>query len=69
VPFQNVVEASHSARERLGRQINPVVMSRDAFRAKQRGRDRFLSRVLKEPKIFIMGGASELGKLAEDRAA
>ncbi|MHB1816099.1 MAG: nucleotidyltransferase domain-containing protein [Steroidobacteraceae bacterium] len=69
VPFEGVVEASHSARERLGREVNPVVMSRDAFRAKQRGGDRFLSRVLKEPKIFLIGDASELGKLAEDRAA
>jgi len=68
VPFENVVEASHSARERLGREVNPVVMSSEAFRAKQRGRDRFLSRVLKEPKIFVIGDASELGKLAEDRA-
>ena len=69
VPFENVVEASHSARERLGREVNPLVMSRDDFRAKQRGRDRFLSRVLKEPKIFVIGDASELKKLAEDRAA
>jgi predicted nucleotidyltransferase len=68
VPFENVVEASHSARKRLGREVNPVVMSSEAFRAKQRGRDRFLSRVLKEPKIFVIGDASELGKLAEDRA-
>ena len=69
VSFENAVEASHVARERLGREVNPVVMSKDAFRAKQRGRDRFTSRVLKEPKIFVIGDASELGKLAEDRAA
>jgi len=67
--FESVVEACHVARERLGREVNPVVMSGDAFRTKHRGRDRFISRVLKEPKIFVMGDASELGKLAEDRAA
>jgi hypothetical protein len=44
-------------------------MSRDAFRAKQRGRDGFLSGVLREPKIFVIADAGELGKLAEDRAA
>lgn len=69
VPFENVVEASHAARERLGREVNPVVVSEDAFRAKQRGRDRFLSRVLKEPKIFVVGDASDLRGLAEDRGA
>jgi predicted nucleotidyltransferase len=67
--FQDVVEACHVACERLDREVNPVVMSKDAFRTKQRGRDRFISRVLKEPKIFVIGDASELGKLAEDRAA
>jgi predicted nucleotidyltransferase len=69
VRFESVVEACHVARERLGREVNPVVMSRDAFRTKQRGRDRFISRVLKEPKIFVIGDASELGKPTEDRAA
>jgi predicted nucleotidyltransferase/DNA-binding transcriptional ArsR family regulator len=66
--FEQVVEACHLARDRLGREVNPVVMSRDAFRKKQRARDRFISRVLKEPKIFVIGDVSELGKLAEDRA-
>jgi predicted nucleotidyltransferase len=67
--FENVVEACHVARERLGREVNPVVMSKDAFRAKQRGRDRFVSRVLKEPKILVIGDASALGKPAQHRAA
>lgn len=69
VPFENVVEAGHLARERLGREVNPVVMSKDAFRSKRRARDRFVSRVLKEPKIFVIGDAGELGKPTEDRAA
>jgi hypothetical protein len=69
VPFENVVEAGHLARERLGREVNPVVMSKEAFRLKRRARDRFVSRVLKEPKIFVIGDAGELGKPTEDRAA
>lgn len=64
-----VVEACHLGQERLGREVNPVAMSRAAFQAKQKARDRFVSRVLKEPKIFLIGDAGELGKLAEDRAA
>jgi predicted nucleotidyltransferase len=67
--FENVVEACHVARERLGREVNPVVMAKDTLLTKRRERDRFISRVLKEPKIFVIGDASELGKLAEDRAA
>jgi predicted nucleotidyltransferase len=69
VSFPAVVEACHRGQERLGREVNPVVMSKAAFQTKHREQDRFVSRVLKEPKIFLIGDASELGKLAEDRAA
>lgn len=69
VTFPAVVEVCHLGRERLGREVNPVVMSKAAFETKQRERDRFVSRLLKEPKIFLIGDAGELGKLAEDRAA
>lgn len=68
VSFSAVVEACHFGRERLGREVNPVVMSKVAFQTKQREHDRFVSRVLKEPKLFLIGDASELRKLAEDRA-
>ena len=69
VSFEDVVGASHLARERLGREVNPVVMSKAEFRAKRRARDRFISRVLNEPKLFVMGDADELGESAQDRAA
>jgi predicted nucleotidyltransferase len=68
ISFPAVVEACHIGRERLGREVNPVVMSKAAFQTKHRNQDRFVSRVLKEPKIFLIGDASELGELAEDRA-
>jgi predicted nucleotidyltransferase len=69
VSFPAVVEACHRGRERLGREVNPVVMTKASFQAKQRQRDRFISRVLAEPKIFLIGDAGEFGKLAQDRAA
>lgn len=69
VSFEDVVGASHLARERLGREVNPVVMSKAEFRAKRRARDRFISRVLNEPKLFVMGDADELGESAPNRAA
>jgi predicted nucleotidyltransferase len=69
VSFPAVVEACHLGRERLGRDVNPVVMSKAAFQSKHREGDRFISRVLKEPKIFLIGDAIELGNLAEDRTA
>jgi predicted nucleotidyltransferase len=67
--FASVVEACHAGTRRLGREVNPVVMTRAAFQVKRRQGDRFISRVAKEPKIFLIGDASEFGKLAEDRPA
>jgi predicted nucleotidyltransferase len=67
--FERVVEALMHVQERLRREINPVVMTREEFRAKLKARDRFVSRVVREPKLFIKGDASELGEPAEDRAA
>jgi predicted nucleotidyltransferase len=69
VPFADVVEACHAGTRRLGREVNPVVMSKTAFLAKYREGDRFVSRVTKEPKIFLIGEASEFEKLAQDRPA
>lgn len=69
LPFASVVGALAPLRTRLGREINPVVMSKADFRNKLRGKDRFVTRVAKEPKIFLIGAADDFGKLAQDRAA
>jgi predicted nucleotidyltransferase len=68
-PFARVVEALAPAGERLGRQVNPVVMGPDVFRSKLKAHDRFVARVVREPKIFLIEDARELAELAENRAA
>jgi predicted nucleotidyltransferase len=67
--FIAVVGALTPASEKLRRAVNPVVMTRAAFAAKLAGRDRFVSRVMRTPKVFLMGDASDLEELAESRAA
>ena len=67
--FAAVVEALSPAGERLRRDVNPVVMTKTAFEAKLASHDRFIARVAREPKIFLLGDASEFAELAEDRAA
>jgi predicted nucleotidyltransferase len=67
--FASVVGAVTPLRNRLGREINPVVMTKTEFRSKYRAKDRFVLRVAKEPKIFLIGSADEFGKLIENRAA
>lgn len=69
VSFSVVVEAMSLAAERLRRDINPVVMTKSAFDTKLANRDRFLSRILREPKIFLVGDASDLEESAQDRPA
>lgn len=67
--FAEVVGALVPVRERLRREVNPVVMTADIFRSKLKTRDRFVSRLVREPKIFLVGDAGEFAKLAESRAA
>jgi predicted nucleotidyltransferase len=66
--FADVVEALALARDRLQREVNPVVMTAEAFRTRLAAKDRFVSRIAREPKIFLLGGADELAELAHDRA-
>ncbi len=67
--FAAVVEAVGRAGERLRREVNPVVMTKADFESKLAGRERFVARLAREPKIFLLGGAGEFAKFAEDRAA
>lgn len=67
--FERVVRTLSPAGERLRRDVNPVVMTQDEFRSKLRARDRFVSRLMREPKIILTGDIRELGEPAQDRAA
>ncbi len=64
-----VVKALVSAQGKLGREINPVVMTADRFGSQAEKKERFISRVVEEPKIFVVGDANDFTKLAEHRAA
>lgn len=65
VSFAKVVEVCHAGSTRLGCEVNPVVMTNAAFRAKLQQGNRFVARVAREPKIFVIGDASEFAKLTE----
>jgi len=66
--FASVVEALDQAQEQLRRDVNPVVMTRLQFQTKRQEKDRFVSRIVREPKLCLIGDLDELGELAEDRA-
>ncbi len=69
VSFDEVVQALDGTSAILRRDANPVVMTPLEFRTKCGRADRFVSRIVREPKIFLLGDEHELGKLAEDRSA
>ncbi len=69
VDFVAMAGALVDAHARLGREVNPVVMSREEFVQKFHAGDRFVRRIAGEAKIFVKGGAHDFGKLVEDRAA
>lgn len=59
--FRAAVSALHDAQDLLGREINPAVMTTSEFRNKRSARDPFVSTLWRGPKLWIIGGADELG--------
>lgn len=69
LPFEAVVNALGEAQRRLGREVNPTVYPPDEFRTKIRAKHHFLTTVLHEPRVFVIGGPSELVGLGVKRLA
>jgi predicted nucleotidyltransferase len=67
--FEDVVRALASAQERLGRDVNPTVYPSDEFRAKLAAHHHFLTGVLREPRLFVVGGDHELAGMGTKRLA
>ena len=59
--FAEVVAAVVPLAERLGRTVNPVVMSVAEFARQREAGERFVARVLSEPKLFVKGSDDDLG--------
>ncbi len=64
VSFTDVVMALADMRQQLGREINPVVMSYEQFISKLNAGEQFVSRIISEPKLFLIGDEHDLGKPA-----
>ncbi len=69
VEFGEVVDALALAEERLGREVNPTVYPLGEFREKVQARHHFVISVLRGEKLFAIGDADELGRLAGQRLA
>ncbi len=69
VSMLEVVKALSSVQETLGRDLNPVVMTAKKFADQAVKEDRFVARVLDEPKVFVTGNEHDLAELVKDRTA
>ena len=63
IGLRGIVGLLGDAAEKVGREINPKVLTPSEFRRRKRTDDPFLSRVLAEPRLFIIGDEHELGGL------
>lgn len=60
--FTDVVLALADMRQKLGREINPVVMPFEQFTAKLAAGEQFATRIMGEQKLFLIGDEHGLGK-------
>ncbi len=46
---------------KLGRQVSPTILTLEEFKKRLANQESFLTRVLEQPKIWIIGGSGDLG--------
>jgi predicted nucleotidyltransferase len=67
VSFVEVSDALAGAQVRLGRDVNPSVYPPSEFEEKVRAGHHFLSSVMDEPTLFIMGDTHDLARMGAER--
>jgi predicted nucleotidyltransferase len=66
IGLRKLVKRLDGMSERIGRIINPHVVSKDEFLRKAKRNDHFVSNVLGAQKIFVVGTEDELRQLVEE---
>jgi len=59
--YADIVGALHPVVGQVGREINPTLYSRAELAKRIRQGNAFVSRVLEQPKVWVLGGESDLG--------
>lgn len=67
--FAEVVAALRPAARRLGREVNPTLYGLTEFRRKLAEKNHFLTTVIRDPKIFLIGSDDDLAAMAGERLA
>ena len=69
VGFGRIVSLLQEAQQKLNRETNPRVYTRDEFFNKLEAGNSFLKEVMNSPKIYLIGNENELGTVAKQRMA
>jgi predicted nucleotidyltransferase len=64
VSFGDVIAAIQEAEKRLGRDVNPTVYSEEEFQVKVLAKQHFLTTVLDEPRMLVLGDEAALTRPA-----
>lgn len=59
--YPDVFKAVQSAEARLGRSVNPTVMTPAQWRAKRSRADTFVAKLAGQPRVFVIGSDDDLG--------
>lgn len=65
VGLREVAQLISGLAERLGREINPHVLTKAEFARRKRAAEHFISSVLAAPRLFVIGSEDELAKLGK----
>jgi predicted nucleotidyltransferase len=65
VSLKRITSALAGIPEQLGREVNPVVVSRNEFRDRIRNGEHFVSRVLESPRVFVVGTEDDFERVAK----
>ena len=66
--FGSAVDALHPVQQQLGREVNPKIYSVREWKSKVEANDAFVTEVLAQPKIFLIGSEHELAKPGRRRS-
>jgi predicted nucleotidyltransferase len=60
VSYGDIFAALEAVSSKLGRSVSPTILTRKEFAKRVKARESFLTRVLQQPKVWVIGGESGL---------
>ncbi len=65
MPLENVLKRLREPEKLLGRDINPSIFQISEIKQRMKDQDPFISRIIAEPKIMLIGNEDDLRRLAQ----